>query len=149
PASEPQLPAKHRLSIGKSTAISAIITLVVTAITGFTIIGLARHVIPEDQSKLQIKTQDLKLNNAGLNTVPTELSGPKPTLFVNGDVITNGELKLSNGSFVTVIRMQNPNANTVFTLPNSNGVICTDSNNCSYVTNGQLQTELGRLSGQS
>lgn len=122
----------------KSMIVSAAIMLLVAVVSGASILILGRKTPSSEQSRANtVESQDVTLNNATISDLPKELQGDARSLFVNGDIITRGSLKVSSGGFVSVISSKST-ANQTFILPDSSGTVCLDSNNCQFATANQL-----------
>ncbi len=136
------LPFSHR----KAVIVSIAIALVVTLFTGASILILARKA-PKAQQNGQsvIQTQDLSLKDAEIADLPAEIKGAKSSLFVNGDIITSGSLKVVNSGFAGTLSTETLTANQTYTLPNASGTFCLSTNNCDLVTNEDLAAVVGLI----
>ncbi len=137
-----------RIGMRKSLVISAFVTLAVVMLTGLGMVTLVRKNADRlaPSSALDVQTQDITLKNGTLDRLPEQLEGDKNALLVNGNIVTRGELRISNGDSVTVIRAaEGATGNQTFVLPSTSGTICLESNNCSYATAGDLQQVRGQL----
>ncbi len=124
----------------KAMIVSIAVTVLVTLLTGVSMLLLAKNSPKTKQSgQTNVQTQDVTLKDAEIRALPNELQGANQSLLVNGDLVTRGNLKFSNSNFISVLKVENSTANQTYALPNSSGTICLDSNNCSYVTSNQLQ----------
>jgi parallel beta-helix repeat protein len=139
-------PRSLTFSRRKAVLVSTIITVVVTALTGTMIVVLSGQKQVEDQTSANaISTQDVTLKSAKDTIKPAEITGPEQSLLVQGDIITRSSLKITNNSFITVIRPQALTGNQTITIPNSSGTICLDANNCSFATSAEVQQLRSRL----
>ena len=133
----------------KAMVVSTLITAIVLILTvGVMSILVRRGPSNKQQNAQTTEQKDVKIEGAINSTLPKELQGAEQSLLVNGDVVTRGNLKVSNSGFVTLIRTQNPNANQTVTLPNGSGTICLDTNNCGYGSQAvvnTLQSQLNNL----
>ncbi len=144
----PSRPATSLLAFSrhKAMAVSIGVTVAVVLLTGVSILFVLRKEQNSTKAKqTSVSIQDVTLKDAAITTLPSELQGSNRSLLVNGDVVTRGDLKFSDGNFTTLFRTQAANANQTFTLPNASGTICLDSNNCNFVTSELLQTKLGQI----
>src|SRR5690606_24233575 len=111
----------------KATIVSLIITVIVVLLTGL----VAALFVSNDKQDLHaqpgIPTQGGPLATQAGTTIP-ELQGTEEGLLVNGDIITRGQLKVTSGEFMSVIRADELTANHEFILPNSSGTLCLDAN---------------------
>lgn len=136
----------------KALIVSVAITVAVTLFTGASALLLGRNA-PKSQDKASLSTpvQDISLQNEQPANLPPELQGADESLLVAGDIITRGNLKFSNNSFVTVLATADLTASQTLTLPDASGALCLDSNNCNY-TNltqfNQLNTRVNQLGQQ-
>lgn len=131
----------------KAIVISACITLVVTLLTGVSMVVLTRNSPNLNKTNEAVKSQDLTLKDATTSKLPNELQGNADSLLINGDIITRGSLKFSDGSFVTIFKTDGQTSDQTFTLPNGTGTICLDSNNCGYASLAAVQGLQGQLQG--
>lgn len=122
----------------KSTIVSIGITLLVTMLTGVSILTVIRQSNKAQEKNRAANQQDVSLKDATISDLPSELHGSARSLYINGDVITRGVLKVTNGEFSTTIKAS-PTANQTFTLPDSSGVFCLDTNNCAFASVAELQ----------
>ena len=140
----------------RAVIVSTIIAVLVTLSTGATALWLGKNAPKtNDASRLNVPVQGIELQGQSTSNLPAELQGAAESLVVSGDVITRGNLKFSNNSFVTIIQPSNQTADQTFTLPNASGTLCLDSNNCAFaqqadidLLNGQLNalaTQLGQI----
>lgn len=60
------------------------------------------------------------------------------TLLVNGNILTIGELLVSDGTVTSTIALTQGASSQTYTLPDSSGVFCLDSNNCGYLQAGDV-----------
>lgn len=60
------------------------------------------------------------------------------TLLVNGNILTVGELQVSDGTVTSTIALTQGASSQTYTLPDSSGVFCLDSNNCGYLQAGDV-----------
>jgi parallel beta-helix repeat protein len=141
-----QVKKNFAFSRRKAMIISTVITLLVILLTAATMLLFIRNSPQKDNSSKITPAQDIVLKDASTSTVPQELQGAAQSLIVNGDVITRGAIKISDGTNATVLRLQSSgSANQSITLPNSSGTICLDSNNCGYAALGDLTGLQGRM----
>jgi parallel beta-helix repeat protein len=148
-------PAKHR-EIGQSLGqysrrraiiVSAIVTIIVTLVTGATGVLVTRNTQEiSQQSNNSIPTQNLFVENGLLSLKPPELDSESESLLVNGDIITRGNLKVSNNSYVAVLQPVAFTKNQAYTLPDASGTLCLDVNNCNYATKNDLSGLRSQLS---
>ncbi len=129
----------------KAMIVSTLITALVLMITIGAMAFLVRKGPSDDKSSQTAVQQDVKIEDSNDSKIPNELQGAQQSLLVSGDIITRGSLKISDGGFMTVIRVQNPTANQTVTLPGTSGTICLDTNNCGYAS----QDTADALQGQS
>ncbi len=132
------------LSGRKAMVVSCLIAMIVTGLTGTSMLFLARSA-PDRNNQPKIETQDVALTDAAKSELPKELQGADKSLLVNGDVITRGVLKVASNSFVTVIKSAELTSDQTFVLPNGSGTICLDSNNCNNASLDQLNAANARL----
>ncbi len=71
------------------------------------------------------------LNGGNAETLGIETSNS--TLLVNGNILTIGELQVSDGTVTSTIALTQGASGRTYTLPDSSGVFCLDSNNCGYL----------------
>ena len=128
----------------KATLVSVVITAIVLLITGSTIAYLSSQDSPEVTEK-NIPTQDIHLQSATPGTLADELQGAEEALLVNGDLITTGDIKVSSGGYVTILRSSLRTGDQVYSLPDETGTICLDGNNCNFVTQNQLEQLRGAI----
>lgn len=151
PSDEESKKFARTFSKRKAMVVSGLITLVVILITGTSMLLLVRQGADKQQDSAKLPQQDVSIQNAIESQVPEELKGAEQSLLVQGDVITRGNLKVSNGQYVTVLRVDNPSSNQTLTLPSTSGTICLDNNNCGYASLAGLtglQGEVGGLQGR-
>ena len=132
---------KHRtllISIGITLGVVLILTAVVAL--------LVRRNSPEQSATGPVPVQDLDLQKS-LTEAPA-FTSETPALLVNGDIITSGNLKVLSGGFITTFKVDKPTKDQTITLPNANGVICLDSNNCGFADQGDLVALSNRLTTQ-
>jgi hypothetical protein len=148
----PPSPSKPKISFSRSKAavISAAITIIVVLITvgGMVLINRETSQNANSANSLNVASQDVALKNQANATVPSELQGVGNAVLINGDLITRGQIKVTNGAYVTLLRSATLTANQSVTLPNGSGTLCLDSNNCQYATAAQLQqlqSQLGQV----
>ncbi|MGI9028316.1 MAG: beta strand repeat-containing protein, partial [Candidatus Saccharimonadales bacterium] len=145
--SQNSMPRDIRSSRRKATFISVIITFLVVGLSGAAVLLQSRQSEPNNPSALSsIPTQDDKLRDAASNIVAPEFEGAKESLLVDGDIISRGALKLTSGSYLSVLRVQDLKANQAYSLPNASGTFCLDSNNCGYTGLAQFNDLNQRLS---
>ena len=131
-----------------SVVVSAIITLIVVAITAASMVFFTKKAVDKFPStNSYVNTQDISLRDESAVEFPKELQNTTGSLLVSGDIITKGTLKISSGQYVTVIKVQEPNSDQTYTLPSASGTVCLDINNCNYVTANQLQQVQNQLNG--
>jgi hypothetical protein len=141
-----QVKKNFAFSRRKAMIISTVITLLVIILTAATMLLFIRNSPKKDNSSKITPAQDVVLKDASTSTIPKELQGEAQSLIVNGDVITRGAIKVSDGTNATVLRLQGDGtANQTITLPNSSGTICLDSNNCGYASLEDLTGLQGRV----
>lgn len=143
----PETPQKVIFFGRKALVVSAIITVIITLLTGLSMLLLTRK-LPNPDNKQTLDSQDLALKDATISNLPDDLRADSDSLVINGDIITRGTIKFSNGSFVTIFSASDATANQIFTLPNSSGTLCLSTNNCSFADVGQiagLRREISQL----
>ena len=136
------------VSSRKATIVSIVITLAITLLTALSILSVARHNPPRSVDNQTAKPQDVTLKNTAVSQLPDGLQFAGNALIVNGDIVSRGNLQVANGGFVSIIKTNNPTANQTFTLPNSSGTFCLDSNNCGYASINQFN-QVQQLVGQA
>ncbi len=121
---------------------SAILLLFIFVLVGATVAyqKSTKPIVSQEEEIAQIKDQAVKLNNTTVGTGPESLRVGVATLFVNGDISVQGEVRVSNGDNYVQLRLADLTANQTYTLPNASGTICLDSNNCNYLNAQQLAT---------
>lgn len=124
----------------KALIVSVSITVVVMLFTGASALFLGKNAPKQTNNSISstVPVQDIGLENENTAELPPELQGTTESLLVTGDVITRGDLKFSNNSFVSVLRSTQLTASQTLTVPNTSGTLCVDSNNCNYANLGQL-----------
>jgi hypothetical protein len=141
----------HSVSFSKRKAIlvSTIITVLVTLLTGASVLFLAQKAPSGSGSFNAIPTQEVEIKNPEETAKLSEITGTADSLLVTGDVISRSSLKVTNSSFVAIIRPQALTGNQTYSLPNSSGSFCLDSNNCDFASNDdlqQLENQLAQIS---
>ena len=124
------VPKQKVLMIALSITIGVILLLTV-------IVSLAlkrNQTIQTAASPIPVQDVNLKSSN---DTLP-KFSSSAPSLLVNGDVITQGKLKIASGDYYTVIQSSTLTADHTLALPNASGTICLDSNNCQFANAGDI-----------
>lgn len=112
---------------------------------------LVKNSPAKQNNAVTTKQQDVTIKDAEESKTPAELQGSATSLLVNGDLITRGSIKISNGGFVTVIKVSDIKSNQTLTLPSGSGTLCTSTNNCDYASTAQLNALLSQdnsLQGQ-
>ncbi len=156
PQDDAQISTKQLMAISPKRAvlIATIITGIVLVITVFSSILLGRNSI-SDQNRHQAPSQQIDIKVTNNESTPPELTGAQESLLVSGDIITKGNFKVSSKGYITILSPDNLTADQAYTLPDSSGVFCLSSNNCSYgglaeLTKAQadiagLQNSLGQI----
>jgi hypothetical protein len=126
----------------KAVIVSLAITFVVILITALSsVFILNRQKQAQDlAAQLNIPSQDVSFGR-NISVLPPELQGAEESLLVRGDIITRGNLKVTSGSFVSLLRTQDLTSNQTLILPNASGILCLDVNNCNYSTLDQLNQQ--------
>ncbi len=143
------------LSTKKATVVSSIITAIVLILVTGTSILLSHNQRISDQNRHQAPSQQIDIKVTNNESTPPELTGAQESLLVSGDIITKGNFKVSSKGYITILSPDNLTADQAYTLPDSSGVFCLSSNNCSYgglaeLTKAQadiagLQNSLGQI----
>ncbi len=130
----------------KAVLISLGITLVVVVLTGVSLGYLVReNAMDKNSIERNIPTQGVSMGDQGVGSSLPQFNSDQPSLLVDGDIITRGELKVSSGNFMTVIRAQNPTADQVINIPAVSGELCLSTNNCSYASLNDLTEVQGSI----
>jgi hypothetical protein len=85
----------------------------------------------------KIKDQPVELSSASTSSGQSSLRVGVATVFINGDISVQGVLRFASGANYGQIAPGRLSGNQTYTLPNSSGTICLDSNNCGYATQAQ------------
>lgn len=138
-----------RFSRRRAMIASLIITLIIIVLTATAMLFLVRYSSKSDNASKLPKQQDVSLKDGQDSIIPSELQGEEQSLLVNGDIVTRGSFKVSDGSNITILRVQpGSGSNETITLPNGTGTLCLDSNNCGYSSLTEfagLQSQVGTL----
>jgi fibronectin-binding autotransporter adhesin len=138
-----------RFSRRRAMVVSLVITLIVVVLTATAMLFLVRYGSKDDNASKLPKQQDVSLKDGQDSIIPSELQGEEQSLLVNGDIITRGSIKISDGTNVTILRAQaSSGGDQTITLPNGSGTVCLDSNNCGYSSLTEfagLQSQMGTL----
>src|ERR1700741_5247849 len=128
-----------KFSRRKAMVVSLIATMVVVVLTAVTMLLLVRSSAKDSDASKLPKQQDVSLKDGQDSVIPSELQGAQQSLLVNGDIVTRGSFKVSDGTNVTILRVKaGATGDQTITLPAGNGTICLDSNNCGFATVAQL-----------
>jgi hypothetical protein len=79
----------------------------------------------------------------------TPLQGTADTIIINGDLVTQGAVKLYSGSQFSNIVQGTITADQTYTLPDASGTFCLDANNCRYATAEELAALQARINNLS
>ena len=135
-----------RFSSRRAALVSLAVTMVVIIIMAASATIFLRN-SPTDNTgtNLAIPTQDVDV--ATKPQLDIELAGDAPSLLVKGDVVARGKLTISTDGFLASLQSTGLTSNQTYTLPDSSGVVCLDSNNCQYVTTDQLTAIQAQVNG--
>lgn len=134
------MPGRRTLLI--SLAITLAVVLVITIVMG---VLLRKHEVPQSAAS-PIPLQDITFKKPA--TTAPSFTSELPSLLVNGDLVASGNLKVLADGFTTTIKANKPTSNQAITLPNASGVICLDSNNCTYANQADLTALSNRLTAR-
>lgn len=127
----------------RAVIVSAVITGIVITILGSGLLIAGRRSAVFDKTRKNLPTaSDVSLKGATLSDLPAILQTDTRSLYVNGDIIGNSELKITNGTNTSSITLGVIDADQELTLPNDSGTFCLDSNNCNFITQDQLTAGL-------
>ncbi len=101
-------------------------------------------------SKIPVQKISLPLLSSQKSTLLDQTK--KDTLLVNGDIYSQGNIRLYKGDYHIDIQADNLTGNQTFVLPDASGTICLNSNNCQLASLAQLNklaAQLNTLQGQS
>jgi hypothetical protein len=130
-------PISRRRAMIISLAITLVVVLITGAVFGFFIVKESNR--QERSASTNVTpAQDITLSGRGEQSELPGLQGTKESLFVNGNLVTRGTLKVISGNFTSTIASQTLAADQTVTLPNASGVICLDVNNCNFATQAQI-----------
>lgn len=124
------LPKKSSLILAfsrrKAMIVSLVLTALVMGVTGVSILFLARKA-PKSQlaSQNTVQTQDVSLKDATIATIPAELQGTNESLFINGDVVTRGSLKIVGSNSLAILGVDGVTGTQKYQLPNTSGTLAT------------------------
>ena len=126
----------RNLSSRRAALVSLAVTMVVILITAGTATFFLRNKPDSPTATSTVPTQDIDIS--AQPQLDVEIVGDAPSLLVKGDLLTRGQLKLSQDGFLASVQAANLSSNQTYTLPDQSGVICLDSGNCAYATPDQL-----------
>jgi hypothetical protein len=142
--------AGFRSSRRIALVVSVAITILVTLLTAGSLALLGRRSAEKIESNSVQNTvprQTISPRDKTSSPALAELKNESGALLVNGNLITRGVVKVTSGSYATVIRPLALSADRVVTLPDADGTLCLSGNNCGYVTTGQAAQTQVQMSG--
>lgn len=135
----------------KMMFVASVITFAVLMIASLVTFFVVKRADTISQSRSNLPAQqDVTLKGGKFSQLPTELKDGKESLVVDGDIITRGSIKVSDGTNVTILQAQKGASGQTFTLPSNGGTFCTTENNCALASLAQMgaaQASINQLQG--
>lgn len=138
-----------RFKLFRTTSLAILSSLLILGV-GYLILSKTAHNVVKSPAS-DVPDQSVSLGQAA-NSVDDlrhldAKSGPDKKVIINGDVITTGSISVINSDFLGQIRSQTLHSDQSYTLPDSSGVFCLDSNNCGFAAKNDVVSSIGGQKG--